>query len=113
RRALNHPQPSLDMSVDSYQPWQPPPQMDEADDELPNYQQSQEEMAERKRLEAAARARELEAQWRRTRRLTNKSGHSRTVNTPSFSLFAGVGKPSITTGSSWSTMVLLSSSTDL
>ncbi|EMD59348.1 hypothetical protein GGP41_009213 [Bipolaris sorokiniana] len=81
--ALNDPQPSLDMFVDSYQPWQPPPQMDEVnaelellglndplrgDDELPNYQQSQEEMAERKRLEAAARARELEAQWRRTRR---------------------------------------------
>jgi hypothetical protein len=81
--ALNHSLPLPDPLVDSYQPWQPPPQMDgitaelellglndppRGDDELPNYQQSQEEMAERKRLEAAARARELEAQWRRTRR---------------------------------------------
>jgi hypothetical protein len=38
------------------------------DDELPDYQQSQAEMAAKKRHEASARARELEAQWRGTQR---------------------------------------------
>ncbi|PVH98717.1 hypothetical protein DM02DRAFT_629990 [Periconia macrospinosa] len=37
------------------------------DDELPNYQQSQAEMNERKRVEAAARARELESRWNSSR----------------------------------------------
>jgi hypothetical protein len=40
---------------------------DRNDDELPNYQQSQAEMSERKRKEAASRARELEARWNRSR----------------------------------------------
>jgi hypothetical protein len=39
-----------------------------SDDELPDYQQSQAEMAAKKRQEASARARELEARWRGTRR---------------------------------------------
>lgn len=34
------------------------------DDELPDYAQSQAEMAAKKREEASARARELEARWR-------------------------------------------------
>lgn len=38
-----------------------------ADEELPNYQQSQAEAHERRRAEASARARELEARWRSTR----------------------------------------------
>jgi hypothetical protein len=38
-----------------------------ADEELPNYQQSQAEAHERQRAEASARARELEARWRSTR----------------------------------------------
>jgi len=38
------------------------------DDELPNYEQSQAEVAARKRREAAARARELEEGWNRARR---------------------------------------------
>lgn len=38
------------------------------DDELPNYEQSQAEVAARKRREAAARARELEENWSRARR---------------------------------------------
>lgn len=37
------------------------------DDELPNYQQSQAEMNERRRVEAAARARELENRWNSSR----------------------------------------------
>lgn len=37
------------------------------DDELPDYAQSQAEMSARKRAEASARARELEARWRGTR----------------------------------------------
>jgi len=37
------------------------------DDELPNYAQSQAEMSEKKRREAANRARELEARWNRSR----------------------------------------------
>ncbi|KAF2271927.1 uncharacterized protein EI97DRAFT_462419 [Westerdykella ornata] len=42
---------------------------DEAeDDELPNYAQSQAEMSARRRSEAAARARELEARWNNSRR---------------------------------------------
>jgi len=39
-----------------------------SDDELPDYQQSQAEMAAKKRREASARAKELEARWRGTRR---------------------------------------------
>lgn len=69
--------------IEHYQQWQPPPQMsalnaelemlgldgDEApDDELPDYAQSQAEMNARKRAEASARARELEARWRGARR---------------------------------------------
>ncbi|KAF2688784.1 hypothetical protein K458DRAFT_384953 [Lentithecium fluviatile CBS 122367] len=38
-----------------------------ADDELPNYAQSQAQMSELKRREAAARARELEARWNSSR----------------------------------------------
>ncbi|KAL6705208.1 hypothetical protein ACN47E_007168 [Coniothyrium glycines] len=67
----------------SRQQWQPPAYMaginrelellgldDEhrSDDELPNYAQSQAEMNDRKRLQASARARELEARWRGTQR---------------------------------------------
>ncbi|CAI6329340.1 unnamed protein product [Periconia digitata] len=37
------------------------------DDELPNYQQSQAEMNERRRVEASARARELENRWNSSR----------------------------------------------
>jgi hypothetical protein len=37
------------------------------DDELPDYAQSQAEMNARKREEASARARELEARWRGAR----------------------------------------------
>ncbi|KAF2640939.1 hypothetical protein P280DRAFT_333841 [Massarina eburnea CBS 473.64] len=37
------------------------------DDELPNYAQSQAEMHEKKRVEAAARARELESRWNSSR----------------------------------------------
>lgn len=37
------------------------------DDELPDYAQSQAEMNARKRTEAAARARELEARWQGSR----------------------------------------------
>lgn len=66
----------------SYSQWQPPPQMSSvtaelellglddpmgSDNELPDYQQSQAEMAARKRQEASARARELEARWRGNR----------------------------------------------
>lgn len=68
--------------LESYSPqWQPQPptRMDSItaelellglndtrgpEDELPDYQQSQAEMAEQKRKEASARARELEARWR-------------------------------------------------
>jgi hypothetical protein len=39
-----------------------------SDDELPNYEQSQAEVAAKKRREAAARARELEEGWSRARR---------------------------------------------
>ncbi|KAF1943325.1 hypothetical protein EJ02DRAFT_443399 [Clathrospora elynae] len=75
RPAPNH---SL-LRPESYQQWQPPPQMNEInaelellglddehnpDDELPDYKQSQAEMAARKRQEALARARELESRWR-------------------------------------------------
>jgi hypothetical protein len=38
-----------------------------ADDELPNYAQSQAQMSELKRREATARARELEARWNSSR----------------------------------------------
>jgi hypothetical protein len=38
-----------------------------ADEELPNYAQSQAEMDARKREDAAARARDLEARWRDAR----------------------------------------------
>jgi hypothetical protein len=38
------------------------------DDELPNYEQSQAEVAARKRREAARRARELDEAWSRSRR---------------------------------------------
>ena len=38
------------------------------DDELPNYEQSQAEVAAIKRREASARARELEESWARARR---------------------------------------------
>jgi hypothetical protein len=37
------------------------------DDELPDYAQSQAEMSEKRRKEAASRARELEARWNRSR----------------------------------------------
>lgn len=37
------------------------------DDELPDYAQSQAEMSAKKREEASARARELEARWRGAR----------------------------------------------
>jgi hypothetical protein len=37
------------------------------DEELPDYAQSQAEAHERRREEASARARELEARWRSTR----------------------------------------------
>ncbi|KAF1844637.1 uncharacterized protein K460DRAFT_376291 [Cucurbitaria berberidis CBS 394.84] len=65
-----------------YQQWQPPPQMDTvtmelemlglsdehvADDELPDYAQSQAEMDAKRREEAGARARDLEARWRGAR----------------------------------------------
>lgn len=40
---------------------------EQPDDELPNYAQSQAEMSEKKRKEAAARARELEARWNNSR----------------------------------------------
>ncbi|KAI8943489.1 hypothetical protein NX059_001492 [Plenodomus lindquistii] len=64
------------------QRWQPPPHVQsltmeigilglevehDSDDELPNYAQSQAEMSAKKRAEASARARELEARWRNTR----------------------------------------------
>jgi hypothetical protein len=39
----------------------------EPDDELPDYAQSQAEMSEKKRQEAAARARELEERWSHSR----------------------------------------------
>ncbi|KAH9882822.1 hypothetical protein J1614_000188 [Plenodomus biglobosus] len=70
-------------SSPTFQHRQPPPQMqafnvelamlgleDEhgSDDELPDYAQSQAEMNAKKRAEASARARELEARWRNTRR---------------------------------------------
>ncbi|KNG51142.1 hypothetical protein DDE82_005855 [Stemphylium lycopersici] len=81
--ALNHSLGVPNPPLDSYQQWQPPPQMDAvnaelemlglndpqgSDDELPDYQQSQAEMAAKKRREASARAKELEARWRGTRR---------------------------------------------
>lgn len=37
------------------------------DDELPDYAQSQAEMSAKKRADAAARARDLEARWRGSR----------------------------------------------
>lgn len=67
---------------ESYRQWQPPPHMaavnmelemlgldDELalDDELPDYAQSQAEMNAKRREEASARARELEARWRGAR----------------------------------------------
>jgi hypothetical protein len=81
--ALNHTLPVPNPPLDAYQQWQPPSYMGAvtaeldllglndpqgSDDELPDYQQSQAEMAARKRREASARARELEARWRNTRR---------------------------------------------
>lgn len=41
------------------------------DDELPDYAQSQAEMNAKKRAEAAARARDLEARWRGARGRSN------------------------------------------
>ncbi|KAH6868317.1 hypothetical protein BKA58DRAFT_192306 [Alternaria rosae] len=81
--ALNHSMSVPNPPFDAYQQWQPPSRMDAvtaelnllglndpqgSDDELPDYQQSQAEMAAKKRQEASARARELEARWRGTRR---------------------------------------------
>jgi hypothetical protein len=81
--ALNHSLPVHNPPLDAYQQWQPPSHMSAitaeldllglddpqgSDDELPDYQQSQAEMAAKKRQEASARARELEARWRGTRR---------------------------------------------
>ena len=81
--ALNHTLPVLNQPLDAYQQWQSPSHMGAvtaeldmlglndphgSDDELPDYQQSQAEMAAKKRQEASARARELEARWRGTRR---------------------------------------------
>ncbi len=69
--------------LESTQRWEPPAHMaavnlelemlgldDERppDDELPDYAQSQAEMNEKKRVEASARARELEERWRGSRR---------------------------------------------
>jgi hypothetical protein len=44
------------------------------DEELPDYAQSQAEMNARKRQEASARARELEARWRGARRARGRAG---------------------------------------
>ena len=44
------------------------------DEELPDYAQSQAEMNARKRQEASARARELEARWRGARRSRGRAG---------------------------------------
>ncbi|CAA9963726.1 hypothetical protein PTNB73_08388 [Pyrenophora teres f. teres] len=80
--ALNHTLPVPNPTRVTYQQWQPPRHMHvstselqmlglndapESDDELPDYQQSQAEMAAKKRIEASARARELEARWRGAR----------------------------------------------
>jgi hypothetical protein len=80
--APNHMLPVANPLLDLSEPWQPPPQMSSvttelemfglndpqgSDDELPDYQTSQAEMAAKKRREASARARELEARWRGTR----------------------------------------------
>jgi hypothetical protein len=77
----NHTLPVPNQPLDLSEPWQPPPQMNPvttelemlglndpygSDDELPDYQTSQAEMAARKRREASERARELEARWRGT-----------------------------------------------
>ncbi|KAF1831985.1 hypothetical protein BDW02DRAFT_24416 [Decorospora gaudefroyi] len=77
--APNQPVPVSNPPLAAYQDWQPPPQMNDvnaelailglddsqgSDDELPDYQQSQAEMAAKKRQEASARARELEERWR-------------------------------------------------
>jgi len=81
--AQNHTLPVRNPPLDSYEQWQPPSHMGAitaelnqlglddpqgSDDELPDYQQSQAEMAAKRRQEASARARELEARWRGTRR---------------------------------------------
>ena len=81
--AQNHPLPVQNPPLHAYEQWQPPSHMGAitaelellgledpqgSDDELPDYQQSQAEMAAKKRQEASARARELEARWRGTRR---------------------------------------------
>ena len=47
---------------------------DMPDEELPDYAQSQAEMNARKRQEASARARELEARWRGARRARGRAG---------------------------------------
>ena len=80
---MNHTMSVPSPPLDAYQQWQPPAHLDAvtaelnllglndpqgSDDELPDYQQSQAEMAAKKRQEASARARELEARWRGTRR---------------------------------------------
>ncbi|KAH7392796.1 hypothetical protein BKA66DRAFT_509846 [Pyrenochaeta sp. MPI-SDFR-AT-0127] len=80
-RSASAPMSSMSQA-DPYQQWQPPPHMaavnmelellgleDEyaLDDELPDYAQSQAEMNLKKRQEASARARELEARWRGAR----------------------------------------------
>ncbi|RMZ67127.1 hypothetical protein GMOD_00001009 [Pyrenophora seminiperda CCB06] len=80
---LNYVLPISNPPLVAHQHWQPLPHMDavtselqmlglndgpESDDELPDYQQSQAEMAAKKRIEASARARELEARWRGARR---------------------------------------------
>ncbi|KAI2485021.1 hypothetical protein Ptr902_03961 [Pyrenophora tritici-repentis] len=79
---LNHSLPVPNPPRVAYQQWQPPLHMNavtselqmlglndapESDDELPDYQQSQAEMEAKKRREASARARELEARWRGAR----------------------------------------------
>jgi hypothetical protein len=81
--ALNPTTPLPNPPFDTYHQWQPPSNLSAvtaelellglndpqgSDDELPDYQQSQAEMAAKKRQEASARARELEARWRGTRK---------------------------------------------
>jgi hypothetical protein len=80
--APNYMLPIPNQPLDLSEPWQPLPHMSSvtaelemlglddpqgSDDELPDYQTSQAEMAAKKRREASARARELEARWRGTR----------------------------------------------
>ena len=80
--SLNQTLPVANPPRTSYQQWQPSPRVNVvtselqmlglndatgSDDELPDYQQSQAEMAAKRRIEASARARELEARWRGAR----------------------------------------------